>query len=177
MVTFFDYFIPEPGRGITMACVLNENGQLIYYNEWNIEESLDELLGNELIITYERPYYSYRNAIPQLTHIMELHHLKERWYDIFSELRKATGKQIALSKVIKGTLGDDIELKITRLGNSYGDTEYRPNLDTKMEDRITALKELYNYIRQFDQVSYEQEGTTHWAEIIINESPELEDEK
>jgi len=176
MVTYFDYFIPEPGRGITQAVVLNENGQILQFTEWNLDESLDELLGNERIVVYERPYYSYRRALQHLEHIMELHHLKERWFDLFTELRKATGKQIALSKVVKGTLGDDIEHKITRLGNSYGDPEYRPHLDEKMEDRITALKNLYAYILEFDQVSYEQEGTMHWADIIINENPELEDE-
>lgn len=176
MATFFDYFIPKPGRGITEATVLTEDGQLREYHEWNLDESLDDLLGNDLIVVYERPYYPYRDALPQLEHIMKNAHLKERWYDLFSELRKATGKQIALSKVVKGTLGDDIELKITRLGNSYGDPEYRPNLDLKMQDRIRALKELYDYIVQHDQVSYEQDGTTHWADITINESPELEDD-
>jgi len=176
MTTFLDYFIPAPGRGVMLAATMTEKLDIKQFGEDEIDESVDELLGQDLIVTYERPYYSYRNSIPELEHVLQQYNVKNRWLDIFSEVRKATGKQIALSKIIKSTISEEAELKITRLGNSYGDPEYRPNLDQKVEDRLRAVKELFDYILQHEQISYEQNETTYWAEIIINESPILGDD-
>ena len=174
--TFLDYYIPYPGRGIVAAASMQEGEQVRIYDESSIEEIVTDLLDQDLIVTHERPYYNFRNAMTGYEHILEQYHVKERWLDIFSEVRKATdGKQIALSKLVSSTLGDEAELKIRRLAQSYGDPDYRPNLADKVEDRLIALRELYNYILKFDQVSYEHNGTVYWAEVIINENPPLED--
>lgn len=175
MTTYLDYFVPEPGAGIMQIMVLNEGDSVRRYGEGNLEECMDELLGPELIVTYQRPYYTFRNSFKELEHVLKLHHTKERWFDLFAEIRKQTGKQISLNNLIKGTFGENLALKVRRLGNSLGDPRYNPGLDGKMEDRLWALKEMYEYVLQFDQVSYIEEGTTYWAEITVNENPELED--
>jgi hypothetical protein len=176
MPTFLDYYIPYPGRGIVAAASMQENEQVKVYDETSIDEIIIDLLDQDLIVTHERPYYNFRRAMAGYEHILEQYHVKERWLDIFTEVRKATdGKQIALSKLVKSTIGEEADLSIRRLANSYGDPDYKPNLADKVEDRLIALKELYSYILKFNQVSYEQNGTVYWAEVIINESPPLED--
>lgn len=172
MAIYLDYY---RGKGESISDVaVREDGRTRYYRFRDVSTAINHLAGRELIVTFERPYGPFKRAMVGYEHLLDDMNVKERWYDLQKALRRETGKAITLSRIVKATLGDPDDLKITRLEPAEDDW-FRTDLEQLMSSRLEALEAVFKHAVDFDQLSYQIGDATEWVEIIINENIDLED--
>lgn len=169
MTIFLDYYMPDSVTGVTNVGIRQESGTFKPYKVSEFPKVVEELIGRELIVTYGKPLYNLSKALTGYELYLEDFEVRKRWYDLASEIRKITGKQIALSKVAKSVLGIGPESKILRLKESFDPIE-RTDIEPKMEDKLSVLQQVFDYAVLHNQLSFLQRQETTWLDIEINES-------
>lgn len=168
MTVFLDYHLE--GKRIITLSILDESNNIKTYTEAALPKVTEEIAGIELVVVFERPIINLYKAMEGYEHYLDDNELRKRWLDLHTIVRKKTGKTIALSKIAKSTLGLGPQSKINRLDKQVGPRD-PVEIETKMTERLEILKKVFDYVIQFDQLSFEKHDETIWVELTIDENP------
>ncbi|RLI54284.1 MAG: hypothetical protein DRP09_13480 [Candidatus Thorarchaeota archaeon] len=172
MTIFLDYYRGKE-EYISYIATKTED-RFRFFRFKNLPGVIEELGGTERIVVYERPYRQLKQVMTGYEHLLEDYRVKKRWTDMFVLLRQETGRALALSRVAESTVGKSMDTRISRLEPAEDDL-FRIDLEEKMITRLNALEAIYDYVIKHSQLSYTVRDSTIWAEIIINETVDLED--
>ncbi len=168
MTIFLDYYIED--KKINMIATMDEMNNIRVFTERAIDKIINELMGIELVVVYERPVINIYKVLEGMEHYLDDSDLRKRYLDLHTLIRKETGKTVALSKVAQSTLGLGPQSKLNRLEPGVG-PRTQVEIELRMNERLRVLKQVFDYAIQHDQLSFEKHNETIWVELTINENP------
>lgn len=168
MTIFLDYYL-EDGTIQTIS-TMDDRNMVKTFSGRNLNDVITELPGIELIVTFERSARHIYKMLEEVKHYLDDYEIRKRWYDLHTQIRKETDKTVALSKIAKSTLGLGPQSKINRLDKQIGPRE-QVNIEIQITERLAALKQVFDYLIQNGQLSYEKHDETIWVELDVDENP------
>lgn len=168
MTIFLDYYL-EDGT-IQTVSTMDDRNMIRTFSGRNIDNIINELPGTELIVTFERSARHVYKVMEGVEHYLDDYDIRKRWYNLHTAIRKETGKTVALSKIAKSTLGLGPHSKINRLDKQIGPRE-QIDIEIQITERLAALKQVFDYLIQNGQLSFEKHDETIWVELDVDENP------